>query len=130
MSAARGDAEDQSAFADMRRSLVERTGYSDESFITNYIGLFLEDTGERLDRMSEAFAHGDSDSVRREGHALKGACLELGADRMVRYCEDLSVSANRDNMDEMELVLGKLSREFDRLRPVYESVQVSSTSPS
>ena len=130
MSAARGDAEDQSALADLRRSLVERTGYTDESFITNYIGLFLDDTGERLDRMSEAFARGDSDSVRREGHALKGACLELGADRMVRYCEDLSVLANHANLDEMEQVLGKLSREFDRLRPVYESVQVSSTSPS
>ena len=32
--------------------------------------------------------------------------------------------------DEMQVVLGQLEREFGRLRPVYESAQVSSTSPS
>ena len=130
MSATRGDAENQVALAQLRRSLVERTGHDDEFFIKDYIGLFLDDTGARLDRMSQAFADGEADSVRRDGHALKGACLELGADRMARFCEDLSVSAKHDNLDEMGVALGKLSREFDRLRPVYESVQVKSTSPS
>ena len=130
MSATRGDAENQVALAQLRRSLVERTGHDDEFFIKDYIGLFLDDTGARLDRMSQAFADGEADSVRRDGHALKGACLELGADRMARFCEDLSVSAKHDNLDEMGVALGKLSREFDRLRPVYESAQVKSTSPS
>ena len=130
MSAARGDAENQMALADLRRSLVERTGHDDEPFLKEYIGLFLDDTGARLERMSRAFGNGEADAVRREGHALKGACLELGADRMARFCEDLSVAANNDNLDEIGVVLGKLDREFDRLRPVYQSAQVNSTSPS
>jgi len=130
MSAARGDAENQTALAQLRRSLVERTGHNDESFLKDYIGLFLDDTESRLDHMSQALASGEAEVVRREGHALKGACLELGADRMANFCEDLSAAAKSDNLDEMRIVLGQLEREFDRLRPVYNSAQVSSTSPS
>ena len=129
MSATRGEAENQAALAELRRSLVERTGREDESFIKDYIGLFLDDTQARLGHMSHAFASGEADAVRREGHALKGACLELGAHRMASFCEDLSAAANNDNLDEMGVVLGQLEREFDRLRPVYESAQVSSRSP-
>ena len=130
MSAARGDAENQTALAQLQRTLVERTGHNDESFLKDYIGLFLDDTESRLDRMSQALASGEAEVVRREGHALKGACLELGADRMANFCEDLSAAAKSDNLDEMQIVLGRLEREFDRLRPVYESAQVNSTSPS
>ena len=49
---------------------------------------------------------------------------------MARFCEDLSVAASNDNLDEMGVVIGKLDREFARLRPVYESARVNSTSPS
>ena len=130
MSAARGNAENQAELAQLRRSLVERTGHDDESFLRDYIGLFLEDTEARLDHMARTLASGESEAVSREGHALKGACLELGASRMARFCDDLSAAAINDNLEEMGVVLDKLHRELDRLRPTYESVQVSSMSPS
>jgi CheY-like chemotaxis protein/anti-sigma regulatory factor (Ser/Thr protein kinase) len=130
MVAVRGAAEQQEALVHLRRNLVERTGHNGESFLRDYIGLFLEDTRSRLDRMGKAFVSGEPDAVRREGHAMKGACLELGASRMARFCEDLSAAAENENLDEMAVVLGKLEREFDRLRPVYESAQVKSISPS
>jgi HPt (histidine-containing phosphotransfer) domain-containing protein len=76
------------------------------------------------------FASGEPDVVSREGHALKGACLELGANRMARFCDDLSAAAKNNNLEEMGVVLDQLNRELVRLRPAYESVQVSSTSPS
>ena len=130
MSAARGNAENQAELAQLRRGLVERTGHDDESFLKNYIGLFLEDTEKRLDQMSRSFASGKSTAVRRECHALKGACLELGASRMARFCDDLSAAAKNDSRDEMGVVIEELVRELDRLRPVYQSVQVNSTSPN
>ena len=80
--------------------------------------------------MSQAFVSGDTETVRRQGHALKGSCLELGADRMARFCEDLSVAAKHDNLDEVGAIIGRLDQEFARLRPFYESAQVSSTNPN
>ena len=130
MSAARGNAENQAELAHLRRGLVERTGHDDESFLKDYIGLFLKDTDGRLDQMRRSLVSGESEAVSRESHALKGACLELGANRMARFCDDLSAAAKNDSREEMGVVLDQLVRELVRLRPVYESVQVSSTSPS
>jgi signal transduction histidine kinase/CheY-like chemotaxis protein len=130
MSAARGNAENQAELAQLRRGLVERTGHDDGSFLKDYIGLFLEDTDGRLDQMRRSLVSGESAAVSRESHALKGACLELGANRMARFCDDLSAAAKNDSREEMGVVLDQLVRELDRLRPVYESVQASSTSPS
>ncbi len=120
----------EAARVNLRRSIAERAGRDDESFVSDYIDLFLKDTESRLSAMSKAFVSGDTETVRREGHALKGSCLELGADRMARYCEDLSIAAQQENLNEVGAVIGQLDREFARLRPVYASAQASSTSPS
>ena len=130
MAASRGETAKRDALVQLRDSLVQRTGYDDETFLNDYIGLFLTDTKKRLAALSSAFFSGDSETVRREAHALKGACLELGADRMARFCDDLSVAAKQENLDDVGMIVGKLDREFARLRPVYESAQVRSTSPS
>lgn len=125
------NAEDaEAAYIDLRRSIAERAGQDDESFLRDYIDLFLHDTESRLSEMSQAFVSGDTETVRRQGHALKGSCLELGADRMARFCEDLSVAAKHDNLDEVGAIIGRLDQEFARLRPFYESAQVSSTNPN
>ncbi len=125
------NAEDKEAARIMLRSrIAERAGQNDDSFLRDYIDLFLSDAESRLFEMSQAFVAGDTETVRRQGHALKGSCLELGADRMARFCEDLSVAAKHDNLDEVGAVIGRLDREFARLRPFYESAQVSSTKPN
>ena len=43
----------------LRRGLVERTGHDDESFLKDYIGLFLEDTERDSSSMSQALASGE-----------------------------------------------------------------------
>jgi len=105
----------------IRSNLAKLTGHDDDSFISGYIDLFLGDAESRLTKMMLALEDGDINTVRREGHALKGSCLELGADRMARYCEDLSAAARNANLSEAESVLRKIAREYARLRPVYES---------
>ena len=113
------------ALSALRRNLARKTGRDDDSFLNDYIGLFLQDTESRLGKLSLALGDRDLKSVRREGHAMKGACLELGADRMARFCEDLSVAAQNDNLDEAAALVQKLGSEFARLKPVYESAKGS-----
>lgn len=125
LAAARGQQDAETALFDVRRSLIEKTGRDDESFLSDYIGLFLQDAESRLDKINCALGDRDFKWLRREGHALKGSCLELGADRMARFCEDLSAAAQTGNVDEMQKVVGKLGQEFTRLKPVYESAKVS-----
>jgi len=107
--------------SDIRANLMERTGQADDTFLNSYIGLFLDDTQKRLASLAAAVDDGDPNRIRREGHALKGACLEFGAERMARYCEDLSAAAQGHNLAEAAAVAQKLVQEFERLRPVFES---------
>ena len=110
--------------------LQQRTGSQDESFLTNYIDLFLQDTAERLTRIAGAIEACDPELVRRECHSLKGACLEFGVTRMGRYCDDLhDTVAGGDIVDSLKL-LQILQREFERVRPVFEAEKESNISRS
>ena len=85
--------------------------------------LFLQDTESRLGKIDLAISDRDTKSLRREGHALKGSCLELGADRMARFCEALIIAAQGENFEQSAAATRRIKREFARLRPVYESAK-------
>jgi len=104
----------------LRTSIMERTGQRDESFLSDYIELFLQDTLQRIDTLVAAIDVRDTEKLRRECHALKGACLEFGAERMIRFCEEISSAAVQQDFTEAAEALHRLDREFSRLRPVYE----------
>ncbi len=113
--------------------LHARVGTQDELFLGNYIDLFLKDTAERLAKLSDAWGEQDTETLKRQCHALKGACLEFGVARMGKYCDDLCESAKNDNLDEVPDLLLTLSREFERIRPVFEAEkdsQATRSSPS
>jgi PAS domain S-box-containing protein len=130
LSAAKKNDDDSAESRKMLADLQERTGSRDESFLTNYIDLFLEDTAERLARIAGAIEAGDPELVRRECHSLKGACLEFGVTRMGRYCDTLhDAAAGGDLVDGLNL-LRTLQKEFERVRPVFEAEKESNISRS
>jgi HPt (histidine-containing phosphotransfer) domain-containing protein len=100
--------------------LQQRVGSQDELFLGHYIDLFLQDTKMRLQKLAGAMEEQDVATIRRECHALKGACLEFGMSRMGRHCDDLRDSAASGNPDVIPQLLVVLQREFERIRPVLE----------
>jgi len=105
--------------------LQARTGSSDEQFLASYIQLFLADTGKRLRSLSLAIVKQDVDTVRRECHSIKGACLEFGAKRMAEYCDELRQAATNGDLASSNQLLRNLTREFDRMQPLFEAQQPS-----
>jgi len=118
---AAGQAAGQSDRDEVRARLIDRMGHRDEPFLQNYVGLFLFDTSKRLKRLAGAVEQADRATIRHECHAIKGACLEFGAERMVRWCEQLSAAAQESSPARIESAMQGLREEFERLRPVYES---------
>jgi len=128
MAAARvPDSEDNGAHADFfvdqqaRNQLQDRAAAQGGTFLSNFIDLFLHDAASRLDSLEAAFDKHDFDTLRRESHALKGACLEFGVVRMGRYCDELRDSAEDEKFDQAPYLLQSLRKEFDRIRPVLEA---------
>jgi HPt (histidine-containing phosphotransfer) domain-containing protein len=121
----RNIAKENSKVAMVRDELIAKTAQTDEVFLREYIQLFLIDTNVRLRIIAKAVDEADSRVILREGHSLKGACLEFGAERMARYCEALMSAVKRGDSDETASVMQKLGNEFSRIRPVFDSVRSS-----
>ena len=97
--------------------LRDRAGANSESFLSNYIDLFLQDSASRLESLRAALERQDHETLGRESHALKGACLELGVTRMSTCCDALR-NASPDGLPD---ALHRLTQEFDRVKRVFET---------
>jgi CheY-like chemotaxis protein/HPt (histidine-containing phosphotransfer) domain-containing protein len=106
---------------DLFTQLRDRAGVGGRGFVQNYIDLFLDDTATRLEVLRAALERQDHATLRRESHALKGACLEFGIARMGERCDALRDASRAGHLDEESAALDGLRQEFDRVRPVFEA---------
>jgi signal transduction histidine kinase/CheY-like chemotaxis protein len=99
----------------------ERAGVADAAVIDEFIDLFLDDTASRIEGLHTALQQRDLKTVRRECHALKGACLELGVEQLGACCDDLGRASREQRYEDLPLALDRLTAEFDRVRPLFEA---------
>jgi len=109
----------QHAGKKIRDQLRSRTNDNSE-YLRDYIDLFLDDTNARLKLLDAASAQRDWVTVRRESHALRGACLEMGASAMGQQCARVREATR--NAD-ASAALRELRKEFERIQPVFEAAK-------
>jgi len=114
-------ARDETASDEIVDRLLERAGDVGNEFFGEFIDLFLEDTNLRLEVLHSALEQSDLETVRRECHALKGACLELGVAEMGGYCDALGQASRDKRIDDLPDALQRLTAEFERVRPLFEA---------
>ena len=74
-----------------------------------------------MDSLDAAFERHDLATLKRESHALKGACLEFGMVRMGKQCDELRNCTEDEAYDLTPELLRNLRREFNRIQPVLEA---------
>lgn len=77
--------------------------------------LFLDDFPQQLSSMKEGIAAGDAVQVARAAHSLKGASGTFGAERVYLVTRALEELARADDLAGVELGLGLLQEELDRV---------------
>jgi signal transduction histidine kinase/CheY-like chemotaxis protein len=107
--------------SDFLMRLRQRIGSFGDASLQRYIDLFLVDTASRLEVLRAALERRDLQAIRRECHALKGACLELGMTRMGRFCDSLREASRDERLEALPGALDGLTREFARIRPQIEA---------
>jgi HPt (histidine-containing phosphotransfer) domain-containing protein len=70
-----------------RLNIVARGG--DSTLVARLVGLFLEDTPDRLRGLRQAFERQDDSAVRAVAHGLRGSSETFGAHEMVDHCSSL-----------------------------------------
>ncbi len=100
--------------------LQDRSGVVDSKLLDEFIRLFIDDTRSRLDAMRKALQESDLKTIRRECHALKGACLEMGVTSLSSRCDALGKASRDNRLDDLPGELDRLTAEFERVRPIFE----------
>ncbi len=100
--------------------LQNRAGVVDKKLLDEFIGLFIDDTRSRLDVMRKAVQESDLKTIRRECHALKGACLEMGVTSLSSRCDALGKASRDERVHDLPGELERLTAEFERVRPIFE----------
>ncbi len=101
--------------------LHDRAGVESDELIGEFIDLFLDDTASRLEILHVALEKRDLETLRRQCHALKGACLELGVAEMGSCCDALGQASREKRFEDLPVELHRLSAEFDRVKPIFEA---------
>jgi CheY-like chemotaxis protein len=115
------DRDGSSVGRQVRTQVKDRVGKTGEIFLDNYIDLFVKDAVLRLNKLTNALQNNDRETLARECHALKGACLELGITKLGNCCDVLRDAARHAEPGTLSAALDRLQKEFDRIRPVLES---------
>ena len=82
------------------------------------IGLFLEDTPQRIEAIRAAIAAGDARELWQAAHAVKGSCGNMGAKPMANISLQLETLGKAGSIENADQLLAKLEYEFSRVRAV------------
>lgn len=88
-------------------------GDNDE-FLREIIGIFLEDTPQRLAELDQSLATGDLTKFARAAHSIKGSSSNLGAMALRAAAEKLENRARSEGLTDLAALVGTVRAEFER----------------
>jgi HPt (histidine-containing phosphotransfer) domain-containing protein len=100
--------------------LQNRAGIIDSKALDEFINLFIDDASARIEVMRQALTERDLKTLRRECHALKGACLEMGVTSLSGCCDALGKASRDNRVADLPAEFERLAAEFQRVRPIFE----------
>ncbi|NNE09984.1 MAG: response regulator, partial [Gemmatimonadetes bacterium] len=80
--------------------------------------MFLAETPLRIESANAALSSGDFQEVERSAHSLRGACANLGADRLAELCGILEEFAGTGDTGQADRVLHEIRGEFERVQQI------------
>jgi signal transduction histidine kinase/DNA-binding response OmpR family regulator len=104
-----------SLYNSVREALGQSDAAKDQAILDRYINLFMEDARDRVKAMNTALDTGEHEQLRREAHALKGSCMQLGIKPLDEYCGALHEAASNGQTDDAAQRLQQLQAELKRV---------------
>ncbi|HVS50930.1 MAG TPA: Hpt domain-containing protein [Opitutaceae bacterium] len=86
----------------------------DDAFLREIVGIFLEDTPQRVAELEESLAAGDVPKFTRAAHSIKGSSSNLGAMRLRAIAEKLEHTSRAQGLGGVQPLVATLKEEFAR----------------
>jgi HPt (histidine-containing phosphotransfer) domain-containing protein len=90
-------------------------GDNDE-FLREIVGIFLEDTPQRIAELEASLAENDLNRFTRAAHSIKGSSANLGASILRAEAEKLEHHARKDGLTEVSAMIASIHAEFSRAK--------------
>jgi HPt (histidine-containing phosphotransfer) domain-containing protein len=105
------------AYSRLDRSRLRLVCEGDEQFANDLIRSFLADTLTRMDEMEEALGAESTELLLRLAHTMKGAALNVGANRLAATSQLLrDAIASEQNTPELRMIVNQVRREIELFR--------------
>ncbi len=88
-------------------------GDNDE-FLRELVGIYLEDTPQRIAELDNSLAAGDSATFVRAAHSIKGSSANLGASALRGVAERLETQARSEGLGSVTGLVALVKSEFAR----------------
>lgn len=95
-----------------------------DGFLRDIIGIFLEDTPQRIAELRDCLKSGDQVSFTRAAHSIKGSSSNVGATQLRAISEQLEHKSKNDGLqglnpliDVLDAAFGATKGELDRIVP-------------
>src|SRR4051812_7034174 len=88
-------------------------GDNDE-FLREIAGIFLEDTPQRINELTQSLAAGDIPKFTRAAHSIKGSAANLGAACLRSVAEKLEHHSRKDGLATVAPLVIEIKAEFVR----------------
>ena len=98
-----------------RAELLDRLG-GDEGFMSDLLGIFIEDSATKVSRLLEVSGVDDTEELRRLAHSLKGSSTNVSACAMGEAAIGLESALKAGETALLPELARKVSEEFDRFR--------------
>lgn len=92
----------------------------DDAFLREIIGIFLQDTPQRIADLRSSLAAGDVTTFSRAAHSLKGSASNLGANRLSKAAAQLEQQSRQDGLGNVAEQIPVIESEFATAREELE----------
>jgi HPt (histidine-containing phosphotransfer) domain-containing protein len=83
-----------------------------DEFLREIIGIFLDDTPQRIAELDQSFAAGDAAKFARAAHSIKGSAANLGALVLRATAETLEHQARQTGLAGTETLVATVKTDF------------------
>ncbi len=102
---------------------LERVG-GDGELLQEIAALFLEDYPAQMEKLKQAIAAGDAETVERTAHSIKGAVSNFAADAAYDAALELEMMGRSGTLQRGEEAYRKLEEEIQRLVTVLSNLEI------
>ena len=95
-------------------NLRELNPDDNDAFIREIIGIFLEDTPQRIADLEASLTAADAPKFSRTAHSIKGSSANLGATALRNLAEQLEQRSHQEGLANVAGLLAGLKQEYGR----------------